>query len=113
MSFDINTIMSDNKKDKNYEEVVAMATPKKVTLKVAASPPIKQKLYYDVKVECMLPATLIYRVLAEDAEQAAELIKGMSPIGVKHRLIGKKDIKLTVYEAGSSMIKWVKNLLRT
>ncbi len=98
--------------DKKYEEVDVTPT-KKVTLKTAASPPIKQKLYYDVKVECMLPATLTYRVLAEDAQQAAELIKGMSPTGVKHRLIGKKDIKLTVYEAGTSMIKWMKNLLGT
>lgn len=98
MSCDIDTIMSDDKK---------------VTLKVAASPPIKPKFYYDVKVECMLPATLTYRVLAEDAQQAAELIRGMSPTGVKHRLIGKKDIKLTVYDAGSSMIKWMKNLLGT
>ena len=55
------------------------------------SPPIKDKRYYDVKVECMLPATLTFRVLAEDPMQAAELIKGMSPVGVKHRLIGRKD----------------------
>ncbi len=98
--------------DKKYEEVDVTPT-KKETLKIAASPPIKQKLYYDVKVECMLPATLTYRVLAEDAQQAAELIKGMSPNSVKHRLIGKKNIKLTVYEAGTSMIKWMKNLLGT
>lgn len=83
----------------------------KVTLKIKQSPPIKPKLYYDVKVECMLPATVTYRVLAETPEQAAELIKGMSPIGVKHRLIGKKDIKLSVYDAGSTMLRWMKNLL--
>lgn len=73
--------------------------------------PIIQKYYYDVKVECMLPATVTYRVLAEDPVQAAELIKGMSPVGVKHRLIGKKDIKLSVYKAGSSMLEWMKNLI--
>lgn len=72
----------------------------------------KPKFYYDVKVECMLPATLTYRVLAETPQQAADLIKNMSPTGVKHRLSGKKDIKLSVYSAGSSMIQFVKNLLR-
>lgn len=67
--------------------------------------------YYDVRVECMLPATLIYRVLAEDPQQAATMVKGMSPIGVKHKLIGRKEIKLMVYDAGTTMIKFIKNLI--
>lgn len=75
-----------------------------------ASPLIVDKHYYDVKVEAMIPATLTYRILAETPEQAAELIRGTSPIGVKHRLVGKKDIKLAVYEAGCSMIKFLRNL---
>lgn len=69
------------------------------------------KKYYDVKVECMLPATLIYKVLAETPEQASQMIKQMSPVGVKHKLVGRKELKLSVYEAGSSMIRFVKNLL--
>lgn len=85
--------------------------PLKKEAKVPSSPPIKPKFYYDVKVECMLPAVLTYRVLAEDPRQAAELIKGHSPTGVKHRLIGRKELKLSVYDAGSSMIRWMKNLL--
>lgn len=71
----------------------------------------KPKFYYDVKVEVMLPATLTYRVLAEDAQKASDMIKNMQPITVKHRLIGKKEIKLTVYDAGCTVIKYVKNLL--
>lgn len=71
----------------------------------------KPKYYYDVKVECMLPATLTYRVLAETPQQAAEMIKNTSPVGVKHRLIGRREIKLLVYEAGTTMIRFVKNLL--
>lgn len=70
----------------------------------------KVKYYYDVKVECMLPATLIYKVLAEDAKQAAYLIKGRSPNSVTHKLIGRKEMKLSVYDAGSSMIRFVINL---
>jgi hypothetical protein len=70
----------------------------------------KPKFYYDVKIECMLPATLIYRVLAEDAQKAAEMIKHIQPVSVKHRLIGRKELKLTVYDAGCTVIKYLKNL---
>lgn len=72
----------------------------------------KPKYYYDVKVECMLPATLTYRVLAEDPLQAAELIKGQSPTGVQHKLIGRKELKLIVYDAGCTFIKFMKMLGR-
>jgi len=75
------------------------------------SPPIKDKSYYDVRVESMIPATLTFRVLAEDPEEAAELIKGTNPIAVKHRLIGRKDHKLSVYDAGSSILRWARNLI--
>lgn len=69
---------------------------------------IPQKKYYDVKIETMLPATLTFRVLAEDAEQAVSLIKNMPPTGVQHKLIGRKDKKITVYDAGSTFIRLVK-----
>lgn len=71
----------------------------------------KPKKYFDIKVECMLPATLTYRVLAEDPEQAMDLIKRTQPTSVKHKLLGRKELKLTVYDAGSSMIRLIKNLL--
>lgn len=70
------------------------------------------KNWYDVRIECLLPATLTYRILAEDAEQAASLIKGLSPNSVKHKLIGRKEIKMIVYDAGCSVIKFIKNLGR-
>jgi hypothetical protein len=72
----------------------------------------KPKFYYDVKVECMLPATLTYRVFAEDPNQASIMIKGLHPTSVKHRLIGRKEMKLAVYDAGCSMIRLVKNLFK-
>lgn len=83
---DIDTIMKDNK--------------------------IIDKKYFDVKVSCMLPATLTYRVLAETPEQAAELIKHMSPNSVQHKLIGRKELKLTVYDAGSTLIRFIRNLFK-
>lgn len=71
----------------------------------------KDKKYFDVKVETMLPATVTYRILAEDAQQASDLIRYQNPISVKYRLLGKKDIKLTVYDAGSTMIRFIRNLI--
>lgn len=88
------------------------AKPKPPIKKEAAkAPAIKEKHYYDVKVECMLPATLTYRVLAEDPQQAVELIRNMSPNGVRHKLIGRKELKISVYDSGSTLLKWMKNLL--
>ena len=71
----------------------------------------KPKYYYDVKVECMLPATITYRVLAEDPHQAAELIKGKQPNQVHHKLIGRKELVLRVYDASGSMIRFMKRLI--
>lgn len=67
--------------------------------------------YYDVKVECMIPATLTYRVLAEDPYKAAEAIKGKTPNGVQHKIIGRKEKVLKVYDAGSSIMRLMRNLL--
>lgn len=71
---------------------------------------LKEKKYFEVRVTAMLPATLTYRVLAESPEQAAELIKRVSPNSVKHSLIGKRDLKLMVYDAGSVILRFIKNL---
>jgi hypothetical protein len=72
---------------------------------------IKVKSYYDVKVETLLPATLHFRILAESPEQAAELIKHNQPNSVKYRFPGKRDIKLLVYDAGCSIIKFIKKFI--
>lgn len=104
--------MSDDQKPKSFDVVDKEYKPK-VELKLKKTAQIKPKFYYDVKEECTLPAVVTYRVLAEDPQQAAELVKGMSPIGVQYKIAGKRGIKLSVYEAGSSMLKWVKNLLGT
>jgi len=79
-------------------------------LKKKAAPAPKNKTYYDVKVECMLPATLIYKVLAEDANQAAELIKGKTPNMVQHKLVGRKELVIKVYDTGSAVMRFMKRL---
>lgn len=73
-------------------------------------PPVKR--YFDIRVEVTLPATLHYRVLAETPEQAVDLIKNLSPNSVKHKLAGKRELKVMVYEAGSNLLKFMKNIGR-
>jgi hypothetical protein len=79
-----------------------------VSMDAKSKLPVKK--YFDVKVECMLPATLIYRILAENPEEAATLAKRVQPTSVQHKLSGRKELKLTVYDAGSNMIRLIKNL---
>lgn len=71
----------------------------------------KQKFYYDVKVDITMPATLTYKVFAESPEQAAEMISHMQPNQVQHKLHQKKNLKITVYELGSCMIKFIRKLV--
>lgn len=113
----IQEILQEISPDKEAEEKLkaeAAAKKKKeerLKKEAEAKLKVKPKYYFDVKVEVMLPATLTYRILAEDAQQAAEMIKGHQPNSVQHRLIGRKELKLTVYDAGSTMIKWMKRLV--
>ena len=120
---DIGTNMNedDKKNSELVDGIMGEIIPKKSNVKLTKeakiplahtkSPPIKAKQYYDVKVECTLPATITFRVLAEDPREAADLIRGAAPISVVHRLVGRKDHKLSVYDAGSTMLRWMKNLI--
>lgn len=85
--------------------------PKSIKKEAKKIDKTKPKFYYDVKVECMLPAVLTYRVLAEDPQQAANMIKGKSPNSVQHKLIGRKELILRVYDASGSMMRFMKRLL--
>lgn len=97
---------------KEEEEKLKKLAEKKAKREEEAKkkPKIKPKYYFDVKVECLLPATLTYKVLAEDAEQASTLIRGLTPQMVKHRLIGRKELEMKVYDSGTSMIRFMKRL---
>jgi len=70
----------------------------------------KEKFYFDVKIDVLLPGTITYRILAEDPEQAVELIKGKSPNNVQYKLAGKRDLKIMVYNASSNLLRFMKNL---
>lgn len=95
--------------DQQRIKILAETRRQEVLKKKATLPP--PKYYYDIKIECLLPATLTYRVHAETPQKAADMIKGLTPNSVKHRLIGRKELKLSVYDAGSNMIKFMKNLV--
>ena len=91
---------------KNYakKEIKKMAATKKEVEK-----PIEKKSY-EVRVEAMVPATLYYRVLAVDPEEAIKLIKGRAPNNIRYVVPAKRDLKIMVYRAGQSIIELVKTL---
>ena len=71
---------------------------------------IIEKKWYDVKVEAKIPATLTYRIYAEDPLQATEMIKYHQPVAVKHKLSVIDKLKVTVYKMGCSVIEFSKVL---
>jgi hypothetical protein len=68
------------------------------------------KKYYKVSIETLLPATISFRVLAESPEKAAEMIKNQNPVEVRHKLAGRRDKKITVYDWGTTIIRFFRNL---
>lgn len=71
----------------------------------------KPKYLYDVKVEAMLPATLVYKILAESPEQAVDLIRGKQPVSVQYKLAGRKELKARVFDAGCLILKYARSLV--
>lgn len=65
--------------------------------------------YYDIKLECMVPAIITYRVLAENEQEALTQIDKRTPTGVRPDISRKRNIKATVYDAGSSIIRFAKS----
>ncbi len=66
------------------------------------------KKYFDIKIECNMPATITYRIFAEDAEEALDMIKNQAPTNVKYNIFKRTNIKATIYDAGTSLIRFVK-----
>lgn len=72
----------------------------------------KPKFPFDIKLETFLPATLTYRVFAENEQDALKELKGKHPTNIKYNIQQKRDIKATVYAAGTTLIKFIKNFHR-
>lgn len=89
---------ADEKKHKEQEE--------KKLEKTAA--PV-QKKYYDIRLEALVPCTITYRILADDEHDALAQMNKRPPTGVRPNIPQKRDIKATVYDAGSSIIRFAKS----
>jgi hypothetical protein len=68
----------------------------------------KQKSYYDVKIEALVPCILTYRILAEDESAALDAAIKTPPNHIKPNGRARSFIKATVYNAGSMVIKLTK-----
>ena len=71
-------------------------------------PVVKQKKYYDIKLEATVPCMITYRVLADDEQDAIAQMKWKAPTGVRPDVSRKRDIKATVYDSGSAIIRFAK-----
>lgn len=69
---------------------------------------LPQKKFYDIKLDAMVPCTITYRILADDEHDALTQMSKKHPTAVKPNINLKRDIKATVYDAGSSIIRFAK-----
>lgn len=67
--------------------------------------------YFDVRVEAMVPAIIHYRVYASSPEEAAKKIERASVNSIQYKIANRKNIKLLVFEAGQTMLKFMKNFV--
>jgi hypothetical protein len=93
-------------------EKVSCASQKEFEKVVELKKQANHQSYFDVKVECMVPAVMTYRVLAKDAEEAIGKIKNMQPRDIQYKPGQKQERKLSIYDAGTSLLRLVKNLGR-
>lgn len=71
-----------------------------------------KKELYEVKLEAMVPAVITYVILADSPEEAIKLIKKHAPNNISYKLNNKKDIKYMVYNAGTVLLRFIKNVIK-
>jgi hypothetical protein len=89
------------------EEIKASNIKKEAQAK--KQPPPKQKTYFDVKIEALVPCLLTYRILADDEKSAIEQAIKIPPNHIKPNGRPRNFIKATVYAAGSLWVKLTKS----
>ncbi len=68
-----------------------------------------EKKYFCVEVEALVPTVIKYRVLAESAEKAIDLINNASILETpRQRISAAKRIKAKVYDFGTIMLRYTK-----
>ena len=65
---------------------------------------------YTVKVEALVPMTLIFQVSALDEEEAIKKTYKQAPNNIQQKLTKRKNLKAVVYDRNTINIKLVKNL---
>lgn len=71
-----------------------------------------QKEHFTIRVEAMVPVTLLYKVYAESPEQAVDKVRqGYAALyeAPKLALNRARYLRASVYSAGTSIIRWVKS----
>lgn len=69
-----------------------------------------KKQFYDVKVSVLVPAIFLYRVEAENEQEAIKNCDKLKPKNIKLEYNKKINIKALVYQAGTYMLKLSKDL---
>ena len=71
----------------------------------------KKLEHYDVVIETYIKAKIKYRLYAESPEKAVQLAHKRNPDHIQYEFHNRKDIKITVYDAGMLIIRWIKNII--
>ena len=101
--------MTEEEKAKESKLKAEKAKKEKEAKKKEQELKSKEKKYYKVTVECLVPATLTFKVYAESAEKALEEFSKGSPNDFKPQVAKRKNIKASVYEYGYSNLLAAKN----
>jgi len=89
-------------------EEIKVADEKKRKEEEAKKQLPKEKKYYDIRLEALVPCTITYRIFADDEHDALAQMSKKSPSGVRPNVAKKRDIKAVVYDAGSSIVRFAK-----
>lgn len=68
----------------------------------------KPDILYNVVIETLVPTSITYRIYAQNPEEALDKMKRANPTNIQPILRKKRDLKATIYEYGSLIIKLTK-----
>jgi len=91
---------------------MANKTPEQIKKEqIAIEKKKNEKKYYDCTLECLVPATITWRVLASNENEALQIVNATttSPTSVKYRLNLRRKIKFAIFDAGTTIIRLIKN----
>ncbi len=72
---------------------------------------IPEKFWFDVRMDCLIPATLHFRIQAENPEEALLLSRHKPPRSIAYEPQRRKALKVRIYEGGSCLLRLAKQLM--